>query len=197
MSAWGWRSGDQAQANLEQSSTSAAENIDEAPPSIDQPSEADVASYTVSSNLPRYLIIDSLGVKARVQTLGLTKSGAVQAPANVYDAGWYRGSSVPGSGSGAAFIDGHVSSWETDGVFKELSRLKAGDTVKVELGDGTMVTYKVVKTEISSVESVDMAAALAPVTPGKPGLNLMTCHGGVRSGTNEFAERFTVFTELI
>jgi hypothetical protein len=41
-----------------------------------------------------------------------------------------------------------------------------------------------------------MAAALSPINPAKPGLNLITCSGQVVKGTNEFNKRTVVFTEI-
>ncbi len=195
VSIWGWRANLQVEAQLEQLTNSA--DVDEAPPSTEKPTDEQIRAHVVAANMPRYLIIEKLGIKARVQTLGLTKKGAVQAPANVYDVGWYSGSSLPGVAGGASFMDGHVSSWSTAGIFKNLSKLAEGDIVKVELGSGEVLSYQVVKTEASSVETVDMQAALTPVTVGKAGLNLMTCHGDVRSGTSDFTERLTVFTQQI
>ena len=197
VSVWGWQQNKNVQAQIEQIGMVASESTDEAPPSTEAVTDDQVRNYVVAANMPRYLIIEKIGVKARVQTMGLTKSGAVQAPRNVYDAGWYSGSSLPGATGGASFIDGHVSSWSTAGVFKNLSKLVQGDIVKVELGSGEVLSYQVVKTEASNVETVDMQAALTPVTAGKAGLNLMTCHGNVRSGTSEFEQRFVVFTEQI
>ncbi len=126
----------------------------------------------------------------------LTSSGAIGTPNNVYDTDWYNGSSLPGQ-PGAMLIDGHVSSWTTPGVFYSIKSLLAGDDIQLERGDGTMFTYKVVSTQIYQSSNVDMKAALNPITPGKPGLNLITCTGNVLAGTNEFNERVVVFSEEI
>lgn len=176
---------------------SSSQTDGEAPPATDKPSGDDLSNYTVAANMPRYLSVEKLSVKARVRTMGTTKSGAVQAPSNVHDVGWYSGSSLPGIAGGAAFMDGHVSSWETNGVFKDLPKLVAGDEITVEMGDGRIFTYQVVKTEAMPVGNVDMSKALLPVTPGQGGLNLMTCHGDITPGTDEFTERFMVYTQQI
>jgi hypothetical protein len=42
-----------------------------------------------------------------------------------------------------------------------------------------------------------MTAALSPINPHKPGLNLITCTGNVIAGTNEFSERIIVFAEQV
>ena len=69
-----------------------------------------VAAYSVAPNLPKYLIIPKLYVDSRVLSVGVTSSGAVGVPDNIYDTAWYNESSAPGQ-PGAMLIDGHISSW--------------------------------------------------------------------------------------
>jgi len=69
--------------------------------------------------------------------------------------------------------------------------------LSIERGDGTVLNYKVVQTQVYHADDVDMAAALTSVDPAKPGLNLMTCSGKVKAGTNEFQDRIVVFTVQI
>ena len=108
-------------------------------------SSSALADYTVSPNLPRYLIIPKLNVDARVLSVGVNSSGAIGAPDNIFDTAWYNESAEPGQ-PGAVLIDGHVSSWTAHGVFYGLTRLVPGDTIQIKRGDGTMFTYSVVKT---------------------------------------------------
>lgn len=167
-----------------------------APPATDPPSPTVVSSYTVGPNMPRYLDIPKLSVHARVKSLGILSSGALSTPSNVFDVGWYNGSSLPGQ-PGAVLMDGHVSSWTTHGVFYGIKNLSAGDAIQITRGDGTVFSYHVVRTQTYDSDSVDMAAAMNPVTLGKPGLNLITCTGKVKPGTSEFNERVIVFAEQI
>jgi len=62
-------------------------------------------------------------------------------------------------------------------------------------GDGTVLNYRVVKTQLYPADNVDMQAAITPVTAGKSGLNLITCAGQVKKGTSEFSKRVIVFAE--
>jgi hypothetical protein len=94
-------------------------------------------------------------------------------------------------------IDGHVSSWTSHGIFYGLKTLVAGDTIQIERGDGAILAYKVVKSQTYTTSKVDMAAALTPINPRKPGLNLITCTGNVMAGTNEFNQRVVVFAEQV
>ncbi len=163
-------------------------------PSTVKPGASDINSYTVAPNMPRYLIIPELGVKARIKPLGVNSQNQLMVPTNVYDTGWYNASSLPGQ-AGAMLIDGHVSSLSTHGVFYGLKDLKIGYEVQIQRGDGKMFTYRVVKTQAYSSTNVDMAAATKPITAGQPGLNLITCTGQIKPGTYLFSQRLVVFTE--
>lgn len=165
-------------------------------PSTEPVHESAVDAYTVAPTMPRVLTIEKLGVKARIMPLGVTTSNKLKAPSNVYDVGWYNASALPGQ-AGAMLLDGHVSSWSTAGVFKNLHKLSAGDIISIERGDGQKLQYKVVRSQTYEESQTDMQAALSPITPGKNGLNLITCHGDVRVGTSEFSERLIVFAEQI
>jgi LPXTG-site transpeptidase (sortase) family protein len=167
-----------------------------AAPSTVKPSTNLTDSYTVAPDMPRYIIIPKIGVKTRVLAVGLTKDGAVGTPNNVYDTAWYSGSAKPGQ-PGAALIDGHVAGWNTKGVFYNLTKLQGGDRFAVELGNGTQLSYRIVKTATYDATNVDMGAVLAPVDPSAPGLNLITCGGSVTPGTNEFDRRIVVFATQI
>lgn len=165
----------------------------------DLPSETPVGNvdgYRVAGTLPRVISIEKFGVKARTIRLGVKASNQLAAPANIYDAGWYEASSKPGE-AGAMVIDGHVSGPTKPGVFYNLQKLVAGDHIKVENGNGKIYTYKVVKKTTYAADKVDMAAALTPVTSGKPGLNLITCAGEIDRATNHYKDRTVVFAELL
>jgi sortase (surface protein transpeptidase) len=174
----------------------AAANSEAAVPTNVKPGSESVGAYTVAPDLPRYLKIPKLGVMARVRQVGLTGSGALDTPSNVYDAAWYSGSAKPGQ-SGASVIDGHVSSWNTKGVFYGLKKLQPGDSIQVVRGDGAVLNYQVVRTQVYGSDNVDMKAAMMPVNASRPGLNLITCTGQVIKGTSQFNQRLIVYTEQV
>ncbi len=166
---------------------------DPSEPSSVKISPRTIASYTVAPELPKYIEIPAIQVpESRVMPLGLTKSNQIASPANIYDAGWYKGSSKPGA-KGTMFIYGHVSSWRADGLFHGLGKLKPGDVVRVTRGDDKVYTYRVMTSRRYPYDHVDMNKVLSPVNPSQPGLNLMTCAGHLIKGTNEFDERLVVF----
>lgn len=157
--------------------------------------EQDKTDYRVDNDKPRFISIDAIGLKqARVQALGLLapKNGSQQmdSPKNIHDAGWYNCTINPVKGnrcsnyttpSGndteyASVIDGH--SCDGDGcVFDKLSSLKSGDVIDIQMGDSSIVKYKINKVEVVKLEQLDMAKVMKPYQSGKPGLNLITCDG--------------------
>jgi hypothetical protein len=165
-------------------------------PSTTKPSAAAVRNYVVAPNLPRYLKIPKLGVSARVMQVGVLASGALGTPSNVFDTAWYTGSAEPGQ-PGATLIDGHVSSWSTSGVFYGLKTMTPGDGIQIVRGDGAIFNYQVVKTVTYIGNTVNMQAAMTPVTPGTPGLNLISCTGDVIPGTSMYNGRIVVFAQQV
>ncbi len=181
---------------LAAASQSTAHSGTDAPDIPAETSSPDVSKYTVAADLPRTITIDKIGVKARVVRLGIKANNQLATPANIFDAGWYSESSKPGE-AGAMVIDGHVSGPTKTGVFYKLHMLAAGDQMKIDRGDGKTYTYKVVKKASYAADKVDMAAVLTPVTPGKPGLNLITCSGEIDRTNNHYKDRTVVFAEQI
>lgn len=166
-----------------------------APPSTAQVTSDTLRSYQVAPDMARFIRIPKLGVLARVLQVGTTSSGALATPTNVFDAAWYKNSAKPGQ-PGATLIDGHVSSWTTNGVFYDIKNLAAGDTIQIEKGDGTILDYTVVQTTAYPAAAVDMKALQQPITAGKSGLNLITCGGKYDSKAGEFTHRIAVFATL-
>jgi LPXTG-site transpeptidase (sortase) family protein len=163
-------------------------------PQETKPTASDgLANYHVAPNLPRVIRIPKIGVEARVKRVSTKANNELGAPASIFDAGWYEGSSLPGE-VGAALIDGHVSGPTQNGVFYNLKKLAKGDRVVIEKGDGKVLSYHVVDLKVYDADKVDMAAAVSPATPGKNGLNLITCTGQVDKATNHFKQRLVVFT---
>jgi len=126
----------------------------------------------------------------------LATDGAIATPANIYDTGWYTGSALPGT-PGASLIDGHISSWTAKGVFYGLNNLQPGDQLQIVRGSGQIITYTVVKKQTYADTNTDMSTALSPAVAGTPGLNLISCYGKVKPGTNEFDQRIVVFTKQV
>jgi len=156
-----------------------------------QTSTAYYAPTRVSTPTPapgRYISIPAIGVSAHLINLGLTASGAVDAPTNLYDAGWYTGSVAPGN-PGASFIDGH-----SPGVFGRLSALGAGSIITVGW-DGQIYNYRVTSVQIVALDQVNMGMAVYGIVGGgNQGLNIMTCYGTYLPAKGTYSHRVIVYS---
>ncbi|MEO6109579.1 MAG: class F sortase [Candidatus Saccharimonadales bacterium] len=153
-------------------------------------------NYAVAPDLPRALYIEKAHVAARILPMNVNPDSSVQAPINIFDSGWYTGSVKPGE-VGAMFIDGHSSGATHEGLFGNLDKLVVGDTLQVEKGDGTRLTYKVVHTAVVDKDNVDMRQMLLPYGNALRALNLITCTGTWVDNSQTLSQRFEVFTEQI
>ena len=140
-------------------------------------------SVPAQSNYDR-LIIPRIGLNARLATVGLTSSGAVDVHPSL--PGRWSGSARPGS-SGAVFVGGHST-----GIFKALGRLAVGDQISIALASGETYNYTVAKIETRSLnDPALMRDALAAAGGATQGLNLMTCAGSPMGNT--YSHRLIVY----
>lgn len=169
-----------------------------APPSESKPNGSSVASYQVAPDLPKYIKIPKFGVSARIKPMSVNNKNELQAPASIYDAGWYNSSARPGdgAGSGALLIDGHVHGPTLPGVFANIKKLQAGDEIQIVRGDNQVYKYSVVKTQNVDANNLNIGIALASVQPGVAGLNLITCGGPYDHASGEYTQRTIVFAVL-
>jgi LPXTG-site transpeptidase (sortase) family protein len=167
-------------------------------PEVDETvvTKADINSYTVPKAHPRYISIPALGIdKARVQSVGLTKTRTLDTPRNISDTAWYNQSALPGQGYGAMLIDGHNGGISRNGVFVGLDKLKNGDEIIIERGDGRKVTYTVVENRTESLKEANttgMQRLLTPYESDKEGLGLITCAGNWVPRDKVFDKRILV-----
>ena len=141
--------------------------------------EQQIAEYTVAPDRPRYLTISRIGVeKARVISVGVRANGELGTPNNIFDAGWYDGSSKPGQG-GTLIIDGHNGGPTKVGIFKYLPSVRVGDHITIERGDGAVFNYVVKENITVSLDEANayMATAGESPEPGKESVTLITCTG--------------------
>lgn len=168
--------------------------VDNRPLKTSPPTNESRRQYTVPPDHPKRLIIPKLAINANIYPMSLTQDGAIDAPKTAWGVGWYSGSSLPGN-PGVMFIDGHVNdSFNSPGVFYELHKLEAGDTIQIERGDGKLFSYQVVLLEQVPQDKVDMQRLLRPVSH-KPGLNLITCGGKYDAKNKTYSERIIIFAE--
>jgi sortase (surface protein transpeptidase) len=143
--------------------------------------------------MPTGLVIPAIGVRTKLAQIGLTKSGALQVPADVDVAGWYTGSPRPG-GTGSAVIAGHIDSASGPGVFFRLRALRPGDLVFVQRSDGAMAVFKVTVLQTFLKSKFPTAAVYGPVPDAQ--LRLITCGGTFDPATGSYLSNVVVFAVL-
>jgi len=137
---------------------------------------------------PVQLLIPSIGVHRAVEIVGVTRSGVMQQPANYWNAGWFKGSPVPGA-PGDSVIEGHAGYPGQPLIFGRLVKLHAGDAIIVVLGDRTRQLFRV-----ESMRSVPVGTLPAGMAEpyGTPRLTLITCTGHFDQGSYSYSQRLVL-----
>jgi sortase (surface protein transpeptidase) len=156
---------------------------------------------------PQHIKIPAIGVDTDVETVASDKSGAMAAPLNVNNVGWWPGV-TPGD-PGDAVMDGHKD-WigGVHKVFWSLNKLKPGDEIIVADLAGQEQHWQVVASScpagivgciasgpagISVPYKTDPATLGMFTTTGTPTLTLYTCSG---TWDKIYSDRLVVSAEL-
>lgn len=166
----------------------------------DHPSEAKVTpkqadTYVVPADQPRSITLPSIHADGLIQRVGLTSDNALAVPSSIYFGGWYTGGSKPGD-KGLSIIDGHVSGWYNDGIFKNLKNLHNGDMFTVEYGDRSTRKFAVV--DVKTIPEDKASMVLFQQRSDLPNqLNLITCGGKFDTKTDLYADRIIVISKFV
>ena len=168
--------------------------------SISPPKEvASVQATTVVNELagapPVQLKIDSIGVDAIVNPVGLTSTGDMDIEQDPDELAWYKFGPTPGE-EGSAVVAGHYG-WK-DGVpsvFNNLNKLVKGDEILAYGSDGQMKAFVVTRIELYAPNQD--ATDVFKSDDGKAHLNLITCQGSWDRAAQTYSERLVVFTEYV
>jgi LPXTG-site transpeptidase (sortase) family protein len=146
------------------------------------------------------LVIPSIGVRARIETKGLSAERLMQIPDNPYNVAWYDFSTWPGDKSalgsgGNAVFAGHVDDIRVGhAVFWDLNRLGIDGEVRLDLLDGRSVRYRVVRTfTLSSDDPADRAI----LPTGVDTITLITCTGNYVPSGQKYDARLIVQAERV
>jgi LPXTG-site transpeptidase (sortase) family protein len=142
---------------------------------------------------PRRLVIDTIGLAADVEPVGLRSDGTLSTPTDVGRVGWFSDSSPPGD-KGPAVIVGHVDSVDGPAVFSRLAELKVGDVVTVENGDEAALSFAVSTVTRHPKQSFPSEAVYGASPDAE--LRLITC-GGTYDRDNGYADNVVVFARAL
>jgi sortase family protein len=143
---------------------------------------------------PVLLVVPAIGVSTRLDRIGLTSSGGVEAPASPEVAGWLTGSPRPG-GVGSSIIDGHLDSRVGAGVFARLGRMHPGQRIYVIRGDHTVAVFRVTAVRRYSRAAFPSARVYGPAADAE--LRLITCAGPFDRTTRTYLDAVVVYASLI
>lgn len=147
----------------------------------------------IKPGVPVRLVVPKLHIRAAVEPLGKTASGAQAVPDSVSNVAWWKHGWLPGQLGNAVFA-GHTWS-QGDGVFDRLEALRRGDAVKVRNLHGKWLTFRVTRVDrdVAPNLSADKVAAIYTDRTDKPGVALITC-GDFSGGT--YHSRIVVYAQL-
>ncbi len=143
---------------------------------------------------PAQLIIPAIDVEARVQDVGLGKSGNMAVPSNFTDVGWYRYGPAPGQ-TGSAVIDGHVDNgFGISAVFNRINELKPGDDIFIETKDDSRMHFIVA--DVATYDARDVPADMLFNKADTSRLNLITCAGAWNPESKSYDRRVVIYAVL-
>ncbi len=137
---------------------------------------------------PVQILIADLNVHRAVEAVGVGRSGVIDLPVNLWNAGWYNGGPVPGA-PGDSVIEGHAGYPGQPLIFGKLGTLQPGAKVVVVLADGSRQLFLV--TSMSTVP-VGTAPPGFAEPYGPPRLTLITCTGYFNQNTYLYSARLAV-----
>ena len=125
-----------------------------------------------STGLPVRLKIPKINVDAVVEYVGLTSEGAMDVPKGPMEVAWFSLGPRPGE-QGSSVIAGHSGYKDNiPAVFDNLHKLKKGDRIYVEDGNGTITTFVVRESRRYDPEAD--ASNVFDLNDGNVHLNLIT-----------------------
>lgn len=152
-------------------------------------------TYTVPDEQPRVIQIPSLNISGYVQRVGVGVDKAMATPSNINFAGWYVNNPVPGD-AGLSIVNGHAGGRYADGIFRHINALKAGDSIKVQMGDLSWRQFSVVSSNVYPVADASSALFKDDISIDKE-LHLITCDGEFDDGTQTYSKRAIVVAKLV
>jgi LPXTG-site transpeptidase (sortase) family protein len=143
---------------------------------------------------PYRIRIPALGIDTVVESVGVTATGLMDVPGNLWDTAWLQTGVKPGA-PGQAVIDGHFDSAQgSAAVFSDLHRLHAGDAIYVSDAAGRELTFKVTALQVLPLDGFPTLRVFGPAHNRL--LNLITCAGRFDSTRRTYDHRLVVFTQL-
>lgn len=143
---------------------------------------------------PVRLRVERLGLDAAPVPLGLLPDGSLEVPADAGTVGWYTGAPTPGE-RGPAVLAAHVDWKGLPGAFADLHTLRAGDRIRIDRADGTVVTFVVRHVGQYPKDAFPTAEVYGDLDHA--GLRLITCGGAFDRSADSYTDNVVVFADLV
>lgn len=141
--------------------------------------------------------IADLSIIADTTKVNVNSKGNIGSPANIKQLAWYDQSSSPVDRTGNALIVGHVGTSSYAGAFAELHKVKNDAAIKLTMGDGKLVNYKVTKLENIAADKIEMSDYFTKLNQTDKNLVLITCSGEYNSDTYSYPDRLVITAAAI
>jgi hypothetical protein len=153
------------------------------------------ATFALPQGWPRTVQIDKIKVHAAIDPLALAKLGPLDQTPPWGQVAWYDRGTKPG-GLGIAQMYGHVDTYSGPAVFWNLSKLAAGDTVRIAYGHGAPLTFRVMWSKSYPSKALPMSWMLH--TRNTRAMALITCAGVFRGVANGgYDHKLLVYARLV
>jgi LPXTG-site transpeptidase (sortase) family protein len=145
---------------------------------------------------PLRVRVPAITVEAEIVAVGVDGRGEMAVPEDVRSVGWYRFGPGPGASEGSSVLSGHVDDrLQGRGAFFSLGDLAVGETVEVELADGTSLRYVVRAVEV--LDKNELPVDVLFDRAGPPRLTLVTCGGEFDRAANIYRANVVVTADPV
>ncbi|WP_157534890.1 class F sortase [Nocardia inohanensis] len=157
------------------------------------PSSGVKTAAAIGRSTPVSFTISSIQTSGSLIAVGLNADGTVQVPADYKQAAWYQQGPAPGE-QGSAVILGHVDSYQGEGVFFALKKVKPNDMIDVARADGKTAHFKV--TDVRMYQKSQFPGQLVYGSRGGATLQVVTCGGDFDQAAKSYQSNVVVFSSL-
>jgi len=156
---------------------------------------SNVIDKLVPPGRPLLVMIPRIAVHASLESVPLSSDRDVHAPFRWEDAGWFSRGPRPGT-VGRAVIFGHLDSTCCPAVFWSLQTMREGDVVRVQYGDGRVLSFRVLWQHTYANAGLPVHWLFGGGT-GPRALILFTCAGIFHTDGTGYDHKLVVYARLI
>jgi sortase A len=155
---------------------------------------ARIKNDLVPQGHPTQVVIPRIGVRAALESNGLSRASDAHAPFKWEDAAWFSRGPRPGD-VGKALVFGHLDSTCCPAIFWNLNSLRTGDRVQIVYPAGRTLTFQVVWSHV--YWNKDVPTHWLYDRGQQRALVLDTCSGVFHAGDEGYDRKLFVFARLI